>query len=399
MAADGLLSGVRVLDLTRILAGPYCTMVLGDLGADVLKVEHPERGDDTRHWGPPFAEGGESAYFLAINRNKRSLALDLKTDRGRSILVDLIRQSDVLIENFRAGTMARWGLDYETLQEVHEGLIYCTITGFGQTGPYRDRPGYDFFAQAIGGLMSITGPPDGEPYRVGVAVVDITAGLFAANAILASLYARDRTGSGQYIDISLLDAQVAWLANVGSNYLVTGEVPKRYGNAHPNVVPYQVFEACDGYFAFGIGNDGQWRTFCEAVAHPEWGQDERFCTNAARVEHRDVLIPLLAEVFMQRDVASWLDLLEDAGIPAAPINTLDGVFRDPQVQARNMRIEVSHPTAGTVSVVGSPLKLAVSPPRVRYPPPLLGQHTVEVLQQLLDYDEATIQALRNDSII
>lgn len=396
---DGLLSGVRVIDLTRVLAGPYCTMILGDLGADVIKIEAPGRGDDTRHWGPPFAEGGESAYFLCANRNKRSLTLNLKSKRGLDILKALIGRGDVLIENFRMGTLAGWGLGYEELQRLRPGLIYCTITGYGYTGPYRHRPGYDFIIQAQGGIMSITGPAGGEPYKVGVAIADITAGLLANNAILASLYARERTGAGQRIDISLLDSQVAWLANVASNHLVSGQVPARYGNAHASVVPYQAFKARDHHFAFGVGNDGQWQKFCRAVGRPEWSQDERFATNAARVENREVLISLLADLFAQRDLDEWLTKLEEIGIPAAPINTIDRVFADPQVQARGMRVEVAHPTAGTLPLVGSPLNIPTTPAQVRHPPPLLGQHTGEILHQLLDYDDSTIRSLRQAGVV
>lgn len=394
-----LLDGIRVIDLSRVLAGPYCTMLLGDLGADVIKIEVPGRGDDTRHWGPPFAEGGESAYFLCTNRNKRSMTLNLKSEHGLEILKALIRQGDVLIENFKMGTLERWGLSYDELQRLRPGLIYCTITGYGYTGPDRHRPGYDFIIQAQGGIMSITGPADGEPYKVGVAIADITTGLFTANAILASLYARERTGAGQRIDISLLDSQVAWLANVASNYLVSGQVPARYGNAHASVVPYQVFKASDRYFAFAVGNDGQWRRFCQAVERSAWIEDDRFSTNTARVENRETLIPLLDELFAQRTVDEWLSKLEEIGIPAAPINTIDRVFAEPQVQARGMRVEIPHPTVGTLSMVGSPLNISTAPPQVRYPPPLLGQHTDKILQTVLNYDETTIQSLRQAGVV
>ncbi len=396
---DALLEGVKVIDLSRVLAGPYCTMILGDLGADVIKVEVPGRGDDTRHWGPPFAQGGESAYFLCANRNKRSLTLNLKSKRGLDILGDLIRQGDVLVENFKMGTLERWVLSYNELQRLRPGLVYCTITGYGYTGPYRHLPGYDFIIQAQGGIMSITGPTDGEPYKVGVAIADITAGLFAVNAILASLYARQRAGAGQRIDISLLDSQVAWLANVASNYLVSGQTPGRYGNAHASIVPYEVFKARDQHFAFAVGNDGQWQKFCRAVGRDDWIEDNRFATNAARVENRETLIPLLGELFIQRDAQDWLTQLEEIGIPAAPINTINRVFADPQVQARDMRVEVSHPTAGMLSMVASPLNIPTAPPQVRYPPPLLGQHTDEVLQEILNYDEETIHALREESVV
>jgi formyl-CoA transferase len=394
-----LLDGVRVIDLSRVLAGPYCTMVLGDLGADVIKVEVPGRGDDTRHWGPPFAEGGESAYFLCTNRNKRSLTLNLKSERGLKVLRDLIGKGDVLVENFKVGTLERWGLTYEELQRLRPGLIYCTITGYGYTGPYRHRPGYDFIIQAEGGIMSITGPTDREPHKVGVAIADITAGLFAANAILAALYARERTGAGQRIDISLLDSQVAWLANVASNYLVSGQVPGRYGNAHPNIVPYQVFSARDRHFAFAVGNDSQWEKFCRAVGQVQWSEDARFATNAARVEHRETLIPLLDKLFARRDADDWLQQLEALGIPAAPINTIDRVFADPQVKARGMQVEIPHPTAGTLSMTASPLTIPTAPPQLRYPPPLLGQHTDEILREILGCDDGTIRTLRQEAVV
>ncbi|HEX9090352.1 MAG TPA: CoA transferase, partial [Anaerolineales bacterium] len=310
-----LLEGVRVLDLSRVLAGPYCTMMLGDLGADIIKIEAPGSGDDTRQWGPPFAPGGESAYFLCVNRNKRSMTLNLKSEQGIRILKELIQRSDILVENFRVGTLEKWGLDYDSLQLIKPGLIYCSITGYGYTGPSRNLPGYDFIIQAQGGVMSITGPEQGQPYKVGVAIADITAGLFACNAILAGLFANQRTGAGQRIDISLLDAQLAWLANVGSNYLISGEKPRRYGNAHPNIVPYQTFKAKDGYFALAVGNDGQWRQFCDGAGVTEWAEDERFKNNAKRVKNRKMLIPMLDELFGQATIGHWLSISEAAGVP------------------------------------------------------------------------------------
>jgi len=399
MPTQPLLEGVRVLDLSRVLAGPYCTMILGDLGADVIKIEAPGRGDDTRHWGPPFADGGESAYFLCANRNKRSCTLNLKSERGLKILRGLIQQADILVENFRTGTLARWGLGEEQLQHLHPGLIYCTITGYGYTGPDKAKPGYDFVIQAQGGVMSITGPADGGPFKVGVAITDITAGLFACNAILAALYARERTGEGQRIDISLLDCQVAWLANVASNYLISGEIPRRYGNAHPNIVPYETFEASDGIFALGIGNDPQWRTLCGILHRDDWARDERFATNAARVKHRERLIPLLQDCFRARSVAHWLSECEAAKISCAPVNSIDRVFADPQVQARGMRVQVPHPTAGSIEMVASPMKIPNAPPVIRLPPPLLGQHTAEVLEQLLGVDQTEVDQLRALDVI
>lgn len=394
-----LLEGIRVLDLSRVLAGPYCTMMLGDLGADVIKVEVPERGDDTRHWGPPFAKGGESAYYLCVNRNKRSMTLNLKSEGGLSILKELIQQSDILVENFHAGTLEGWGLGYDELQRIRPGLIYCTITGYGYNGPYRDKPGYDFVIQAQGGVMSITGPAEGEPYKVGVAIADITAGLYACNAILASLYAREKTGEGQRIDISLLDSQVAWLANVASNYLISGDRPRRYGNAHPNIVPYQVFKARDDYFALGVGNDLQWKKLCLILEQDGWAEDERFATNAARVENRDVLIPLLEDQFKRHEVDHWLSKIETSGIPISVINSIDRVFENPQVLAREMKVEMPHPTAGPVAMVGSPLVIPTSPIDYRLPPPLLGEHTEEILKELLNYDPEGVKELRVQHVI
>ncbi|MFQ5399728.1 MAG: CaiB/BaiF CoA transferase family protein [Anaerolineae bacterium] len=396
---NGLLHGVTVIDLTRVLAGPYCTMMLGDLGADVIKIEVPGRGDDTRQWGPPFTKGGESAYFVCVNRNKRSLTLNLKSERGRDILKNLIRQGDVLVENFRTGTLEKWGLDYDTLQQIRPGLIYATITGYGYTGPYRNRPGYDFMVQAMGGAMSVTGPADGDPTRSGVAIADLATGVFATSAILAALFARERGAGGQRIDMSLLDSQVALMSYVASNYLISGELPKRFGNAHPNIVPYESFKARDQYFAFAAGNDGQWAKFCRAVGREEWVEDERFATNAARSQNRHILIPLLNDLFGARDAAEWLALCDKIGLPAAPINNLEQVFADPQVQARHMRTEITHPTAGQLPLVASPLQIPTAPTEVRLPPPLLGQHTDEILQDLLGLDEKAIALLRQEHVV
>jgi len=376
------LHGIRVLDLSRVLAGPYCTMVLGDLGADVIKVEPPE-GDETRAWGPPFAEG-ESAYYLCINRNKRSMTVNLKSDEGRAILRELALKSDVLVENFRPGTLARYGLDDETLRPDHPRLVYCSISGFGQTGPLRERPGYDFMIQAMGGIMSVTGDPDGEPMKVGVAVADLFAGQNAVIAILAALQARERNGEGQYIDIALFDSQLGWLANVTSNFLISGNLPKRYGNAHPNIVPYQVFEAVDGWFALAVGNDKQFVRLCDVIDRPEWSSDERFTTNAARVSNREKLIPLLKSIFTLRRVDEWLSLLESAEIPCGPINTLDKAFANPQVAAREMLVTMEHPTIGDLPLVGSPLKFSATPVEYQLPPPRLGEHTDEILRDVLN---------------
>ncbi len=394
-----LLEGIRVLDLSRVLAGPYCTMMLGDLGADIIKIEAPGSGDDTRQWGPPFAPGGESAYFICVNRNKRSVTLNLKSMRGINILKELLKQSDILVENFRVGTMDKWGLGYEALQQLRPGLIYCSITGYGYTGPYSNLPGYDFIIQAQGGVMSITGPEQGEPYKVGVAIADITAGLFACNAILAALFDHERTGKGQRIDISLLDCQLAWLANVGSNYLISGEKPRRYGNAHPNIVPYQTFKAKDGYFALAIGNDGQWRQFCEQAGKSEWAKDVRFTTNANRVQNRGELIPLLEDLFIKHEIAHWLSVSEAAGVPSGPINSIDQVLENPQVLARKMIAEVPHPAAGSVRMIASPLNIPTAEVGVRLPPPMLGEHTTQVLNDLLGYDQKIIDELHAAQVI
>ncbi len=376
------LQGIRVLDLSRVLAGPYCTMVLGDLGADVIKVEPPE-GDETRGWGPPFAEG-ESAYYLCVNRNKRGMVINLKTDEGKKILRDLALQSDVLVENFRPGTLERFGLDFATLHELNPKLIYCSITGFGQTGSMKDKPGYDFMIQALGGLMSITGEPEGEPMKTGVAVVDLFAGQNAIIAILAALQARTLTGKGQHLDIALFDSQLGWLANVASNYLISGKLPKRHGNAHPNIVPYQSFQASDGWFAIAVGNDRQFVRLCELLGMPELGVDEKFATNSARVQNREELIVLLVSVFKTAAVSDWLQKLDEAEIPCGPIQNFEQVFSMPNVQEREMLVKMTHPTIGELPLVGSPLKMSATPVTYRLPPPLMGEHTGEVLRELSD---------------
>jgi formyl-CoA transferase len=376
------LNGIRVLDLSRVLAGPYCTMVLGDLGADVIKVESPG-GDETRGWGPPFAEG-ESAYYLCVNRNKRGIVVDFKTAEGRDILHGLVRQSDVLLENFRPDSLARFSLDYESVSVINPSLIYCSITGFGQTGPLRDKPGYDFMIQAMGGIMSVTGEPDGEPMKSGVAVADLFAGQNAVIAILAALQARTHTGKGQHLDISLFDSQLGWLANVASNYLISGNLPRRYGNAHANIVPYQSFQASDGWFVIAVGNDRQFESLCNFIDKPELSSDPRFAKNSARVQNRDELIPLLKPVFETKTVHEWLSLIGDE-FPCGPINNLNQVFSMPQVEAREMLIHMKHPTIGDLPLVGSPLKFSDTPVEYRLPPPRLGEHTEQVLKELLGY--------------
>jgi formyl-CoA transferase len=392
------LTGFRILDLSRVLAGPYCSMLLGDLGAEVIKVERPGSGDDTRAWGPPFA-GEESAYYLCANRNKKSITVNLKTSAGQEIIRQLARSSDVLIENYKVGELASLGLGYEQLQPLNPQLVYCSITGYGQNGPDKDLPGYDFIIQGRGGVMSITGEADGEPMKVGVAVVDITTGLFAANAIQAALLARAKSGVGQAIDIALLDAQVAWLANVASSYLVSGQRPKRFGNAHPTIVPYQTFRARDGFFCLAVGNDAQWQKLCEVLQRTDLAEDARFQTNPARVQHRELLIPLLQEVFATGEISFWLREIAKAGIPCGPVQTLDQVFVDPQVIAREMIWALNHPTAGKVRLVGSPLKFSDTPVTPQRHPPLLGEHTDEVLTTVLGYSAEQVAQLREQGVV
>jgi formyl-CoA transferase len=373
-------------------------MVLADYGADVIKVEAPGGGDGTRAWGPPWV-GDQSAYFLAANRNKRSITVDLKAPEGRQIIHELAVHSDVVVENFKVGGAEKLGVDYTTLAAINPRLIYCSITGYGQTGPYKDRAGYDFIIQAQGGVMSITGPEDGEPYKVGVAIADITAGLFAATAILAALHERERSGKGQVIDVALFDAQLAWLANVAQNYLATGETPARYGNAHPSIVPYETFPTADGRIAVGIGTDAQFRRFCAAAGHPELAEDARFNTNRVRVEHRTTLIPILQAIFCTQTTATWLDLFNTLGVPAGPINDVAAALNDPQSVARNMVQEIDHPTVGPSKLLGPVAKFGRTPVQIHSAPPPLGYHTDEVLRGLLGYDADRIAALRQRTVI
>lgn len=378
---EGPLAGVRIADFSRVLSGPYATMVLGDLGADVVKIERPGEGDETRTWGPPFA-GGESAYFLSVNRNKRSVALDLSRPDHLAAAHRLIARSHVMIENFRPGTAARIGLGYETARSLNPAIVYASVTGFGETGPIRDRPGYDFLAQAMGGVMSITGEPDGDPQKVGVAIADITSGMFIAIGILAALREAERTGKGRRVHVSLLESQIAWLANQASNHLVGGLDPTRMGNAHPNIVPYRVFHASDGPFVLACANDGLWRRFCAATDRGDLSADKRFATNAGRVGNRAELEPALQEMFAARSRTEWIGLLAGAGVPCGPINTVAEVFADEQVKAIGMVVEAAHATIGRLPQVRSPISLDGEPAPVRLAPPLLGEHTAGVLMEL-----------------
>lgn len=405
----GALSHLRVLDLSRVLAGPWSGQILADLGADVIKVERPDSGDDTRAWGPPFlrdARGentSEAAYYLSANRNKRSVTIDFTQPEGQRLVRELAAKSDIVIENFKVGGLASYGLDYERLKAVNPRLIYCSITGFGQTGPYAKRAGYDFMIQGLGGLMSLTGRPEDEqgagPMKVGVALTDILTGLYSTVAILAALAHRDQSGDGQYIDMALLDVQVACLANQAMNYLTTGTPPKRLGNAHPNIVPYQDFPTADGDFILTVGNDGQFRKFAEVAGQPQWADDPRFATNKQRVAHRAELIPLIRQATVFKTTAEWVAELERAGVPCGPINDLAQMFQDPQVVARGLKVDVPHPLAGSVPQVASPIRLSETPVEYRRAPPLLGEHTEAVLRDVLGLDAGAVQVLRSAGVL
>jgi crotonobetainyl-CoA:carnitine CoA-transferase CaiB-like acyl-CoA transferase len=405
----GPLGHVRVLELSRVLAGPWAAQTLADLGASVIKVEKPGAGDDTRTYAPPYAANrdgspsSESAYFLSTNRGKRSVTIDFTLAEGQKLVQALAAKSDVVIENFKVDGLAKYGLDYASLQPLNPGLIYCSITGFGQTGPYRHKPGYDFMIQGIGGLMSITGEPDqrpgGGPMKVGVAVADIFTGLYATIAILGALAHRERTGAGQHIDLALLDTQVAVLANQAMNYLVTGVAPQRLGNAHPNIVPYQVFAARDGHIIVAVGNENQFARMCEVIGRPDLASDARFATNAARVNHRDELIAILQGIFVTRTMREWLEALERAGVPCGPINTLADVFADPQVQARGLKLNLPHPSIGAVPSVANPIKYSATPISYRSAPPMLGADTDEILREMLGLAPSEIARLRKGGIV
>lgn len=403
------LGGLRVLDLSRVLAGPWASQTLGDLGAEIIKVERPGEGDDTRHWGPPYVPGSvdgdsaDAAYFMCTNRNKKSVAIDISSSEGQALVRKLAACSDVVIENFKLGGLARYGLDYDSLKAVNPGLVYCSITGFGQTGPYANRPGYDFLVQGMCGLMSVTGRADGSPgagpLKVGVALTDILTGMYASTAILAALRARDVTGMGQHIDLALLDVGVACLANQNTNYLYGGKVPGRMGNEHPNTTPYQDFPTADGHMIVAVGNDGQFKRFCIAAGRPEWAEDERFRLHAARLENREALISLVRARTRERTTQSWVATFEQAGVPCGPINTIADVFQDAQVRARGMLIDLPHRRAGEVPIVASPIRLSGTPVQYHQAPPVLGQDTRAVLQGLLDVPTAALDHLVEQGVI
>ena len=392
------LDGIRVLDLTRALAGPFCTLMLGDNGADVIKVEIPGSGDDTRKWGPPFI-GEESAYYLSINRNKRSLTLNLQDAQAQEVFMKLAQDIDVVVENFTPGVMGRFGLDYDAVKAVNPKVVYCSISGFGQDGPYRNRPAYDQIMQGVGGLMSITGEPDGEPQKIGIAVTDIGAGMWSAFAIMAALNHRGKTGEGQYIDISMLDAQVAWLTYQAAFFFANGEAPKRMGAAHPTLVPYQAFMCKDGkYINVAVGSERIWERFCQGMEREDLKDHPDYATNSVRVNNRGAMVSMLQEIFLTRPVAEWVKDLQAANVPCGPINDLADVFADPQVLARNMYLEMAHPTLGSIKQTGLPIKFSLTPGGLDRHPPLLGEHNQEILKSL-GYSEADVQSLKTQSVI
>ena len=407
--AQGPLAGIRVLDMSRILAGPWIGQLLADLGAEVIKIERPGKGDDTRAWGPPFVKDrdgndtSDAAYFMCTNRGKQSLTLDIAKPEGQQIIRELAQKSDVLLENYKVGDLKRYGLDYDTLSALNPRLIYCSVTGFGQTGPYRDRAGYDFMIQGMAGVMSITGErddlPGGGPQKVGVAIADLMTGMYSTVGIVSALHERHASGKGQHIDMALLDCTVGWLANQNANYLIGGEVPKRMGNAHPNVMPYQTFKTKDGDIIIATGNDGQFQRLCAAAGIPEVGTDARYANNALRIKNRDTCTASIAVELKKKTTVEWVALLETVGVPCGPINRLDDVYADPQVQARGLKINVPHPKAGTVPLVANPIKFSRTPLAYDRPPPLIGEHVEDVLRGLLGKSDAEIAVLREKKIL
>ncbi len=403
------LTGLRVFDLTRILAGPTATQLLGDLGADIVKIERPGQGDDTRKWGPPFVEEREAegdhprtaAYYLSANRNKRSLTIDIASEEGQALARKLAAECDIFVENFKVGGLQKYGLDYESIRQVRPDIIYCSITGFGQTGPYAPRAGYDYLAQGMGGLMSLTGEPEGEPIKVGVGIADVMCGMYAVAAILSALHHRHRTGEGQYIDLALLDSQVAWLVNEGLNYLTSGELPKRLGNEHPNIVPYKVLPCADGFFILAVGNDAQFRRFCGFAGRPDLPDEPRFATNYQRVTHRRALYEILEALGPAKTLDEWVEGLSELSVPCGPVNTLDRVFADPQIRHRGMklRMEDAQTLKGHVDLIANPIKFSTTPVSYRYPPPRMGEHTEELLKEILDLPDAEIARLRASGAI
>ena len=406
-ASTGPLAGLRVFDLSRILAGPTCTQLLGDLGAEVIKIERPGAGDDTRKWGPPYLKGKdgkdteEAAYYLSSNRNKRSVTVDISKSEGQALARRLIAKCDIMVENFKVGDMARYGLSYADLKANNPRLIYCSITGFGQTGPSAPRAGYDLLAQGIGGIMSVTGEPDRPPMKVGVGIADVMCGMYATVAILGALHHRDKTGQGQYVDLALLDTQVSWLVNVGLNYLTSSQVPQRVGNEHPNIVPYNVLPASDGFIILAVGNDAQYQRFCDFAGAPEMAKDPRFVTNTDRLQNRRAIYELLPAITRKKTQTEWIEGLAKLGVPCSPVNNVDQVFADPQVQHRQMQITMPHPlsASGTVDLIGNPIRFSQTPVDYALPPPWCGQHTDEVLQELLEMPAAEIVELKARGIV
>ena len=394
----GPLEGIRVVDLTRILAGPYCTMMLGDMGAEVIKIEHPQGGDDTRGWGPPFLNG-VSTYFISINRNKKSLTLNLKDERGKELLRDLIRKGDVVVENFRPGTLDKLGFSWEEIHRINPAVIFASLSGFGQTGPRKNEPGFDVVIQGEGGIMSITGEPDGPPSKFGASIGDITAGMLAAQGVLLSLYHREKTGVGQMVDVGMLDGQVALLTYHANNYFGTGKLPPRRGNKHPSITPYETYKCKDGYFNLGVGNDSLWRRFCDAMGLAEIKEDPKFAVNKDRVDNRLELQEILDPFFAEKTVGETIETLRGAGIPCGPINNLEQVLNEPQILAREMVVDIDVPVAGPTKVTGVPIKLSETPGAVRTPPPTLGQHTDEVLESVLGMNEAQRNVLRDEGVV